>query len=259
MAETVTVSRASKRFDARHGATEVLDGVHLDIQAGEFVAVLGPSGCGKSTLLRLIAGLEQPTTGSVRIGEQGVSGVDPRCAVVFQEPRLFPWKTIAANVALGARRHQGAVNTAELLDRVGLTGFDRAYPHQLSGGMAQRAALARGLAGRPDVLLLDEPFAALDALTRMEMQDLLVDVSQISQPTVLMVTHDVDEALYLADRVIVMGARPATVIARVDVPLARPRNRADPSLSGPRATILERVGVSHASVPSPTATVRLSA
>ncbi len=259
MAETVTVSRVSKTFDARHGVTDVLDDVHLQVKPGEFVAVLGPSGCGKSTLLRLVAGLERPTAGSVQLGEEPVAGVDPRCAIVFQEPRLFPWKTIAANVALGARRHRGAVNTSDLLERVGLAGFDRAYPHQLSGGMAQRAALARGLAGRPDVLLLDEPFAALDALTRMEMQDLLVDVCQFARPTVLMVTHDVDEALYLADRVIVMGARPATVIATVDVPLPRPRDRADAALSGPRATILERVGITHATLPGTTKDVRLSA
>jgi ABC-type nitrate/sulfonate/bicarbonate transport system ATPase subunit len=140
-----------------------------------------------------------------------------------------------------------------------LTGFDRAYPHQLSGGMAQRAALARGLAGRPDVLLLDEPFAALDALTRMEMQDLLIDVRQVARPTVLMVTHDVDEALYLADRVIVLGARPATVIAEVRVPLSRPRDRSDAAFSGPRATLLERVGVTHPTVSGHQENVRLSA
>lgn len=259
MAETMTVSRVSKRFDAQHGGMEVLNDVQIEVGAGEFVAILGPSGCGKSTLLRLMAGLDRPTSGDVRLGERVVAGVDPRCAVVFQEPRLFPWKNISANVALGAGRHRGTADSAELLKRVGLTGFDRAYPHQLSGGMAQRAALARGLAGKPDVLLLDEPFAALDALTRMEMQDLLVDVCQAAQPTVLMVTHDVDEALYLADRVIVLGARPAMVIATVDVPLARPRDRSDPKLSTPRAMLLERVGVTHASVPGPIATERLSA
>ncbi len=259
MAETVTVSGVSKRFDAHHGGTEVLNNIQIEVMAGEFVAILGPSGCGKSTLLRLMAGLDRPSGGDVRLGGRSVAGIDPRCAVVFQEPRLFPWKTIGANLAIGARRQRGAADTAELLERVGLTGFDRAYPHQLSGGMAQRAALARGLAGRPDVLLLDEPFAALDALTRMEMQDLLVDVCQVAQPTVLMVTHDVDEALYLADRVIVLGARPATVIATVEVPLGRPRDRSDPALSAPRATLLERVGVTHASVLGPAPTERLSA
>ncbi|MGI8642837.1 MAG: ABC transporter ATP-binding protein [Thermomicrobiales bacterium] len=259
MAETVTLSGVSKRFDAHHGGTEVLNDVQIEVEAGEFVAILGPSGCGKSTLLRLMAGLERPSGGDVRLGSRPVSGVDARCAVVFQEPRLFPWKTIGANVAIGARRHRGAADTTELLERVGLTGFDRAYPHQLSGGMAQRAALARGLAGRPDVLLLDEPFAALDALTRMEMQDLLIDVCQVARPTVLMVTHDVDEALYLADRVIVLGARPATVIAEVRVPLSRPRDRSDAAFSGPRATLLERVGVTHPTVSGPRENVRLSA
>ena len=254
MAETVTINRVSKRFAAGRGATEVLTDIQLQVGAGEFVAILGPSGCGKSTLLRMAGGLERPSAGTVRIGDREVSGADPRCAVVFQEPRLFPWKPIAANVALGARRQRGAVDTAGLLDRVGLTGFERAYPHQLSGGMAQRAALARGLAGRPDVLLLDEPFAALDALTRMEMQDLLVEIRRDSQPTVLMVTHDVDEALYLADRVVVLGPRPASVVARVDVPLPRPRERAAPELAGPRETILAAIGIAH-----PARTVRPAA
>jgi len=245
MAETVTINRVSKRFAAGGGATEVLTDIQLQVGAGEFVAILGPSGCGKSTLLRMVGGLERPSSGTVLIGEGEVSGADPRCAVVFQEPRLFPWKAIAANVALGARRQRGVVDTAGLLDRVGLTGFEKAYPHQLSGGMAQRAALARGLAGRPDVLLLDEPFAALDALTRMEMQDLLVEIRRDSQPTVLMVTHDIDEALYLADRVIVLGPRPASVVARVDVSLSRPRDRAAPELIGPREIILAAVGIAH--------------
>ena len=245
MAETVTINRVSKRFGTGDDVTEVLADIHFQVAAGEFVAILGPSGCGKSTLLRMAAGLERPSSGSVRIGETAVAGPDPRCAVVFQEPRLFPWKRIAANVALGARRQQGTVDTGGLLARVGLTGFERAYPHQLSGGMAQRAALARGLAGRPDLLLLDEPFAALDALTRMEMQDLLVEIRRDTQPTVLMVTHDIDEALYLADRVVVLGPRPAGVVARVEVSLPRPRDRAAPELAGPRETILAAIGLAH--------------
>jgi len=260
MAEAITIDGVSKAFAARGGAVEVLTGIHLRIEPGEFVAILGPSGCGKSTLLRLVGGLEAPTGGAVRIGDRAVAGVDPRCAVVFQEPRLFPWKTVAANVAVGGRRRRGAgrastggkggADVAGLLGRVGLDGFGRAYPHQLSGGMAQRAALARGLAGRPEVLLLDEPFAALDALTRMEMQDLLVETRQIARPTVLMVTHDIDEALYLADRVIVLGPRPASVVARVEVPLPRPRDRAAPELLLPRDTILDAIGIAHPTRPA---------
>src|SRR5690606_20097114 len=146
-------------------------------------------------------------------------------AVVFQEPRLFPWKTVAANVAVGARRLPDRPSIATWLERVGLSGFGDSYPYQLSGGMAQRAALARALISRPGVLLLDEPFAALDALTRLQMQDLLLDVCSEVAPTVIMVTHDVDEALHLADRVVLMGPRPATVVRTLTVDRPRPRAR----------------------------------
>jgi sulfonate transport system ATP-binding protein len=209
MPVAVTLSAVGKRF----GGAEVLHGVDLAVAPGEFVALLGASGCGKSTLLRLVAGLEAPTAGEVRLDGRPVAGVDPRCAVVFQEPRLLPWRTVAGNVALGARRGGGALSQEEILRRVGLSGHAKAWPHQLSGGMAQRAALARALAGAPGVLLLDEPFAALDALTRLRMQDLLIDACGDPAPTVLMVTHDVDEAIRLAHRVVVLGGRPAGVRA----------------------------------------------
>jgi ABC-type nitrate/sulfonate/bicarbonate transport system ATPase subunit len=209
MPVAVTLAAVGKRF----GGAEVLRGVELAVEPGEFVALLGASGCGKSTLLRLVAGLETPSGGEVLLDGRPVSGVDPRCAVVFQEPRLLPWRTVAGNVALGARRGGGAFSQDQILHRVGLDGHAKAWPHQLSGGMAQRAALARALAGAPGVLLLDEPFAALDALTRLRMQDLLVDACGDPAPTVLMVTHDVDEAIRLAHRVVVLGGRPAGVRA----------------------------------------------
>ncbi len=245
MAESVTLSHITKSFDTGPSILDVLDDIQLQIKSGEFVALLGPSGCGKSTLLRLIAGLDYPTTGTVRLGQQEVREVDPRCAIVFQEPRLFPWQTIAQNVALGARRASNPPPPDELLGLVGLTGFDRAYPHQLSGGMAQRASLARALIGHPEVLLLDEPFASLDALTRMQMQDLLADVCRSVQPTVVMVTHDIDEALYLADRIIVLGRRPATVTATIGVPLPHPRDRGDSQLVALRTDILTHFGFAH--------------
>ena len=246
MAEPVSVARVGKSFGAGQTALPVLHDLGLEVGSGEIVAVLGPSGCGKSTLLRLIAGLERPTAGEVRLGERLVTAVDPRCAVVFQEPRLLPWRTVAANVALGARRGTGGASPEELLDLVCLTGFGGVYPHQLSGGMAQRAALARALVGRPEVLLLDEPFASLDALTRMRMQDLLLDACTRLRPTVVLVTHDVDEALYLADRIVILGRRPAAVEATIAVPLARPRDRGDAALAPLRATILAHFGLSHA-------------
>jgi ABC-type nitrate/sulfonate/bicarbonate transport system ATPase subunit len=210
MAERVVLTGVGKAFG---GGPGVLQGIDLTLVPGEFVALLGASGCGKSTLLRLVAGLEKPTAGEVRLGDRPVRDVDPRCAVVFQEPRLLPWRSVAANVALGARHAGGSASPERLLDRVGLAGFEGAWPHQLSGGMAQRAALARALAGRPDVLLLDEPFAALDALTRLRMGDLLADVRAETEPTTLMVTHDVDEALRLADRVVLLAGQPAGVRA----------------------------------------------
>jgi ABC-type nitrate/sulfonate/bicarbonate transport system ATPase subunit len=213
--------------------------------AGAFTAILGPSGCGKSTLLRMIAGLERPSSGEVRLGDRAVTQADPRCAVVFQEPRLFPWLTVEQNVAFGGRRLPQPPPPDTLLGLVGLREFRRAYPHQLSGGMAQRAALARALIGGPEVLLLDEPFAALDALTRMQMQDLVADVYQRLSPTVVLVTHDVDEALILADRIVIMGRRPATIAATIDVPLPRPRDRGDVALAPLRAHILAHFGLSH--------------
>ena len=258
MAESVSLVRVGKAFGGGATALSVLEDVRLRVAPGEFVAVLGPSGCGKSTLLRLVAGLDRPSSGTVRLGEREVTAVDPRCAVVFQEPRLLPWKSVTANVALGARRTGAAVAPAAMLDRVGLAGFDRSYPHQLSGGMAQRAALARALVGRPEVLLLDEPFASLDALTRMRMQDLLVDVCRDLQPTAVMVTHDVDEALYLADRIVVMGPRPSTVVAILDVPGGRPRDRGDAALVPLRAEILAHFGLAHAT-PAPVADTALAA
>ncbi|TMR36083.1 ABC transporter ATP-binding protein [Nonomuraea zeae] len=229
----------------------VLRDIELDIRPGELVAILGPSGCGKSTLLRLVGGLAAPTAGEVLVDGRPVRGVDERCAVVFQEPRLLPWRDLAGNVALGlpkgVSRASGRQIVRHWLDVVGLEGFHRHRPRQVSGGMAQRAALARALAREPGVLLLDEPFAALDALTRLRMQDLLADVQRGAGTTVLLVTHDVDEALHLADRVVLLGAGPpragATVATVLDVPYLRPRDRAHPELAALRADLLERLGV----------------
>jgi sulfonate transport system ATP-binding protein len=245
MAAQVRLQQVGKSFSGREGALPVLHDVSLPIPAGSFVAILGPSGCGKSTLLRIIAGLDRPSSGEVWLGERAVTQADPRCAVVFQEPRLFPWLTVEQNVAFGARRLANPPAPDTLLGLVGLGEFRRAHPHQLSGGMAQRAALARALIGGPEVLLLDEPFAALDALTRMQMQDLVADVYQRLQPTVVLVTHDVDEALILADRIVIMGKRPATIAATIDVPRTRPRDRGDLALVPLRTQILAHFGLSH--------------
>jgi sulfonate transport system ATP-binding protein len=246
MIQDVALAEVAKAFTHNREHIPVLDKLSLAVAPGEFVAILGPSGCGKSTVLRLIAGLEQPTSGEVAIGGRPVSVTDDRCAVVFQEPRLLPWRTVAQNVALGARRRAGGNQSSrvrELLAEVGLGDSAAAWPHQLSGGMAQRVALARGLAAEPAVLLLDEPFAALDALTRLRMQDLLLQVRELHDQTVVLVTHDIDEALYLADRIVILGDTPARVVATHRIPLARPRDRSHPTIGRLRDDILRRFGV----------------
>jgi sulfonate transport system ATP-binding protein len=229
----------------------VVRDVTLSVTPGEVVAILGASGCGKSTLLRIVGGLDTPTSGRVRIDGSPVDGIDRRCAVAFQEPRLLPWRTLTDNVALGlpdgtpSRLRDARVG--ELLELVGLTSFAGHRPREVSGGMAQRTSLARALARDPSVLLLDEPFAALDALTRLRMQDLLVDVHAAAPTTVLLVTHDVEEALHLADRVIVLGTEPsregATIRQVIDVPGDRPRDRGSAVLASLRAELLEGLGV----------------
>lgn len=232
----------------------VLRDVDLDLAAGDVVAILGPSGCGKSTLLRQVSGLDRPDAGSLLIDGTPVRDVDQRSAVAFQEPRLLPWRTIRANVRLGLPRDvpraEGEARVRDLLELTGLAEAADLRPRQVSGGMAQRASLARALARRPRVLVLDEPFGALDALTRLRMQDLLLDVHAAIPTTVLLVTHDVDEALHLADRVVLLGADPApgsapgaTVRRVLEVPGARPRDRGDATLAALRADLLEGLGV----------------
>jgi ABC-type nitrate/sulfonate/bicarbonate transport system ATPase subunit len=211
VAESVSVHGVARVFAGRDGPLAVLQDIDLEAAPGEFVAVLGASGCGKSTLLRLVAGLDTPTAGEIKIGGRTVTDCDPRCAVVFQEPRLLPWRTVAQNVALGSRGIPDAQPPAAMLARVGLTGNERAWPYQLSGGMAQRVALARAFVRNPAVLLLDEPFAALDAFTRLQMGDLLREICRDRSRTVLLVTHDVDEALRLADRIVLLSGRPAAI------------------------------------------------
>ncbi|WP_433222645.1 ABC transporter ATP-binding protein [Dactylosporangium sp. CS-047395] len=233
------------------GEHVVLRDIDLRLSAGRVVAVLGASGSGKSTLLRLVAGLDRATAGSVTVDGRPVRGIEARCAVMFQEPRLLPWRTVAGNVAYGlprgTPRGRGRAEVAGLLDVVGLAGFARHRPREVSGGMAQRTALARALARHPDVLLLDEPFAALDALTRLRMQDLVDGVQRRTGTAVLLVTHDVDEALRLADRIVLLGTEPgrpgATVVHTLDVPGERPRDRGAAALAGLRADLLARLGV----------------
>ncbi|WP_082951526.1 ABC transporter ATP-binding protein [Mycobacterium sp. 852002-51057_SCH5723018] len=232
------------------GTHTVLRGVDIEIEPGQVVALLGSSGSGKSTLLRLVAGLDRPSGGRIEIDGKVVRGIDPRCAMVFQEPRLLPWRSLAANVEFGLppgiARSKGSAAVQHWLDVVGLHEFAKHYPHQVSGGMAQRAGLARALARQPSVLLLDEPLAALDALTRLRMQDLLDTVQQEAGTTTLLVTHDVDEAVILADRVLILRADAtgtSGIAATFDVLIPKPRDRGDPRITALRDQLLDELGV----------------
>jgi NitT/TauT family transport system ATP-binding protein len=236
----------SHHFELRGEELPVLDRVSLRIESGEFVALLGPSGCGKSTLLRLVAGLEPRRGGELLVDGEPIAGPHHSRVVVFQDPTLYPWRTVRANAALGlearglARQRDGRVD--EALRLVGLGDFAGAYPHQLSGGMAQRAALARALVNDPRLLILDEPLGKLDSLTRMQMQGELVRLWQREGFTVLMVTHDVEEALLMAQRVVLLSDRPASIKAELTNDRPYPRHRDDPRLIELRRSALNLLG-----------------
>lgn len=243
----LAIDRVSHAFDIDGATLPVLDDVSIDVAPGEFVALLGPSGCGKSTLLRLVAGLEPPRAGALREDDVEIVGPYPSRVVVFQDPTLFPWRKVWDNVALGLEA-QGILKTQrhrvdEALALVGLTAFRNAYPHQLSGGMAQRVALARALVNDPRILVLDEPLGKLDSLTRITMQAELVALWQRTGVTALLVTHDVEEALFLANRVIVFSDRPAKIKADIVVDRPYPRHRGDPHLADLRRQILGLLGL----------------
>jgi len=225
----------------------VLDRLSFDVGPGELVCVVGPSGCGKSTLLNVLAGFQAPTAGSVRIGGAAVSSPDPRRIAVFQESAVFPWLTVEENVGFGLHGLTAAERrrrVAEWVERVGLGGFEHAYPAQLSGGMKQRAEVARALAAKARVLFMDEPFGALDFLTRLKLRADLLELWRAERPTIVFITHDVEEAVQLADRVLVLSRRPAEVVAEVRVGLDRPRDLDAPGYLQARDRILELLGVS---------------
>jgi len=237
----ISLRNVSRTFASPRGqAVEALHDVSLDIEdkyspdgrdAGEFRVLLGPSGCGKSTILRLIAGLDHPTSGHVMVNGKPVQGPGRDRGMVFQKYTSFPWLTVAGNVAYGLKINGTPTGelrktVAHLLEAVGLAGFEKTYPETLSGGMQQRLAIARTLAVRPEVILMDEPFGALDAQTRGDMQELLLRIWDETASTILFVTHDVEEAIYLADRIFIMSSRPGTIVEDVPVPFGRPRDAA---------------------------------
>jgi sulfonate transport system ATP-binding protein len=212
--------------------TEALRDIQIHAHTGEIVAILGGSGCGKTTLLRLVAGLDQASGGTISIGDQILAGTHPSISAVFQEPRLLPWLTTGDNIGFGGQRlsaKERAARTVSLLERIGLAGYAARWPRDLSGGQQQRVAIARALIGHPEILLLDEPFSALDPFTRSSLHALLLNLWRELRPIILMVTHDVEEAVFLADRIVVMRPRPGRVHETLAVDVPRPREKLAPA------------------------------
>lgn len=225
----------------------VLSHVSFDVEPGAFVTIVGPSGCGKSTLLRLIIGLDEDYRGDILLNGARISGTALTRGIVFQDHRLLPWLTLEQNIALSLENAAGsprekAEAVREHVALVGLSGFEKAYPHELSGGMAQRAAIARGLVNRPEILLLDEPLGALDALTRVHLQAEIQRIWEKEGITMILVTHDVEEAVFLSHRVLVMSANPGRIVEEVSIGLGFPRERADPSFVAVKQSILAAMG-----------------
>lgn len=242
----ISFSNVRKLYDSRGRSGEktlALESLNLDIRDAEIVSIVGPTGCGKSTALNMVAGFEEASSGTVSVEGQSVYEPGPNRAVVFQHPSLFPWLTVLGNVCLGVKcrgvpPEQYAPRAMELLAEVGLKGFERHYPYQLSGGMQQRVQIARALIGEPHVLLMDEPFGALDYQTRLQMQRLLLSLWEHFRPTIFFITHDVGEAIFISDRVIVMSRRPGRVKLAVEVKAPKPRNYE--FLSSPEFVTLQR-------------------
>lgn len=246
--EIDNVTKIFRRSDETETLT-ALEGVSLSIEPGEFVSVVGASGCGKSTLLRSIAGLERPTIGKITCDGVEVTGTSEKRGLVFQDHSLYPWLTVWGNVtfglkSLGTYKEKKGL-AGELLELVGLEKFKKSYPGQLSGGMSQRAALVRALATEPDVLLLDEPLGALDAFTRMNIQDILIDLWKAKGNTMILITHDVDEAIYLSQRVIVMSPRPGKVMDEIKIEMSYPRDRSHSVFVHYRNKILKQLNFAH--------------
>jgi ABC-type nitrate/sulfonate/bicarbonate transport system ATPase subunit len=250
---SVQVREVKKSFVSPEGAEFfALGGVSLEVAAGSFTSFVGPSGCGKSTLLRLIAGLDTPSSGEIHVGSELITEPSASRGLVFQDPNLFPWLTVRGNVQAGLiargvlREKQEEVE--EFIRLVGLDGFANAWPHHLSGGMAQRVALARALINHPKVLLLDEPLGALDAFTRMRMQDEVLRLWQSRRTTMLLVTHDIDEAIFMSDNIVIMTPRPGLIENTLSVDMPRPRDRSSPEFLRLRGEILEMLHFAGAAI-----------
>jgi ABC-type nitrate/sulfonate/bicarbonate transport system ATPase subunit len=240
-----------RQVDKSFGSLHVLDSVNIKIEKGEFAAIVGPSGCGKSTALRMFAGLETADRGEVLADGKRITSPAPERMMIFQEHALYPWLTVEKNVGLGLElanvpKKERLERINRVLEKVNLSGFNAYYPSQLSGGMRQRVAIARALVMDPDILLLDEPYGALDAMTRLTMQNELLRLWEGSGKTMLLITHDIDEALYLADKIYVMSARPGRVVETLQLDLPRPRNRNSDAFVSLRGKIMRLLGLDEA-------------
>ena len=242
------MEHVTKVFDRDGKSVPVLDDISLDVSDGEFICLVGPSGCGKSTLLNLTGGFLAPTSGSVTIDGQAVHGPDPRRILVFQERGVFPWLTVEGNIGFGLSklsRAEREQRIAHYVQMVRLQGFEHSYPSDLSGGMKQRLQVARALAVNPDILYLDEPFGALDSVTRLIMRGELLRIWQTERRTILFVTHDIDEAVQLADRVVVLSSRPAKIEDILTIDIAHPRNISSPRYLALRDELLSKIGLAY--------------
>ncbi|HEX3038843.1 MAG TPA: ABC transporter ATP-binding protein [Caproiciproducens sp.] len=231
--------------DTGDNTVEALREIGLSVRKGEFISIIGPSGCGKTTLLRLIAGLDRPEAGKITLEGEEITGPGPNLGYVFQQGSLFPWLTVEKNIAVGLKARgvyqKNKADVSRFIELVGLGGFEKSYPHQISGGMAQRVAIARALINRPAALLLDEPMGALDAFTRADLQDKLLELWRQDSTTMILVTHDVDEAVYLSDRIVIMTPRPGKISEILEVRLPRPRDRGSDDFILNRKNILEKL------------------
>lgn len=232
-------------IDDEDNTVEALQDINLAISRGEFVSIIGSSGCGKTTLLRLIAGLDVPETGTLLLDGQEITGPDPQRGYVFQQGGLFPWLTVEQNIATGLKaRHVYRQNKAQVghyIDLIGLNGFEKSFPHQISGGMAQRVAIARSLINKPKALLLDEPMGALDSFTRADIQDKLLELRKENDTTMILVTHDVDEAIYLSDRIVIMTPRPGKISEILTIKMPYQRDRGGAEFLSIRRDLLEKL------------------
>jgi NitT/TauT family transport system ATP-binding protein len=245
----IRICDVSMRFPGKRGKEpiNVLQSVNLDVRRGEFVCIVGPSGCGKSTLLNIVAGFIRQSEGEVFIHGSPVRGPDPRRIFVFQENGVFPWLTVEQNVAFGSsgcRRKEPGETLSHYIQMVGLTGFERAYPRELSGGMQQRVEIARALAANPEIIYMDEPFGALDFITRLKMRSDLTHIWSEEKKTILFVTHDIEESVQLADRVVILTPRPGAIQMQIDVDLPRPRDLDSPGYLAIRDEIFHTMGMS---------------